>query len=78
MKDNRNNITGNSPLSARERLASKKEKILKLEREQERIAKKLRVEKEKYFALPDCETCKKCGTNNCGNDTTNLQCYEPS
>lgn len=27
--------------------------------------------------LPDCETCKKCGTNNCGNDTTNLQCYEP-
>ena len=28
--------------------------------------------------LPDCETCKNCGTNNCGNDTTNLQCYEPS
>ena len=27
--------------------------------------------------LPDCEICKKCGTNNCGNDTTNLQCYEP-
>jgi hypothetical protein len=28
--------------------------------------------------LPDCETCKKYGTNNCGNDTTDLQCYEPN
>ena len=55
-----------------------KKYILKLEKEQERIAKKLREAKEKYFLQIDCETCKKCGTNNCGNDTTNLQCYEPT
>ena len=61
MIDNRNNVTGNSPLSARERLIVKREKNLK-----------------KKECLPDCETCKKCGTNNCGNDTTNLQCYEPN
>jgi hypothetical protein len=57
---------------------TRKKYILKLEKDLERTAKKLREAKEKYFALPDCETCKKCGTNNCGNDTTNLQCYEPN